>query len=59
MAQNLNAQHEEHETIAVEETASAATQTAATVSDRHQIVVVGGGAAGLELATKLGKKYGK
>ncbi len=28
-------------------------------SDRHQIVIVGGGAAGLELATKLGKKLGK
>ena len=27
--------------------------------DRHQIVIVGGGAGGLELATKLGKKYGK
>ncbi|NHN39821.1 NAD(P)/FAD-dependent oxidoreductase [Pseudomaricurvus alcaniphilus] len=25
----------------------------------HQIVIVGGGAAGLELATKLGKKHGK
>ena len=30
-----------------------------SVNDRHQIVVVGGGAGGLELATKLGKKYGK
>ncbi len=38
---------------------TAATQTAAALSDRHQIVIVGGGAAGLELATKLGKKYGK
>ena len=28
-------------------------------SDRHQIVIVGGGAGGLELATKLGKKFGK
>ena len=30
-----------------------------TVTDRHKIVVVGGGAAGLELVTKLGNKYGK
>ena len=27
--------------------------------DLHQVVIVGGGAAGLELATKLGKKFGK
>ncbi|MBB5761288.1 NAD(P)/FAD-dependent oxidoreductase [Methylorubrum rhodesianum] len=30
-----------------------------TVTDLHKIVVVGGGAAGLELVTKLGNKYGK
>ncbi|MEH3119066.1 MAG: NAD(P)/FAD-dependent oxidoreductase [Methylorubrum populi] len=30
-----------------------------TVTDLHRIVVVGGGAAGLELVTKLGNKYGK
>ncbi|WP_232631195.1 NAD(P)/FAD-dependent oxidoreductase [Methylobacterium sp. Leaf118] len=29
------------------------------VTDLHKIVVVGGGAAGLELVTKLGNKYGK
>lgn len=28
-------------------------------TSRHQIVIVGGGAGGLELATKLGKKLGK
>ena len=28
-------------------------------SDLHQIVVVGGGAAGLELATKLGDTFGR
>jgi len=27
--------------------------------DLHHIIVVGGGAGGLELATKLGKKLGK
>ena len=31
----------------------------APTSNRHQVVIVGGGAAGLELATKLGRKYGK
>lgn len=30
-----------------------------SVTDQHKIVVVGGGAAGLELVTKLGNKYGK
>jgi NADH:ubiquinone reductase (H+-translocating) len=30
-----------------------------SVTDLHKIVVVGGGAAGLELVTKLGNKYGK
>ena len=30
-----------------------------TITDQHKIVVVGGGAAGLELVTKLGNKYGK
>ncbi|MCE4225083.1 NAD(P)/FAD-dependent oxidoreductase [Methylobacterium sp. C25] len=30
-----------------------------TVTDRHKIVVVGGGAAGLELVTKLGDRLGK
>lgn len=30
-----------------------------TSTDQHKIVVVGGGAAGLELVTKLGNKYGK
>ena len=29
------------------------------VTDLHKIVVVGGGAAGLELVTKLGNKYGR
>lgn len=28
-------------------------------NEKHQIVIVGGGAAGLELATRLGKKLGK
>ena len=28
-------------------------------ADLHKVVIVGGGAAGLELATKLGKKFGK
>jgi NADH dehydrogenase len=28
-------------------------------SERHQIVIVGGGAGGLELATRLGDRYGK
>ena len=28
-------------------------------TDLHKVVIVGGGAAGLELATKLGKKFGK
>ncbi|CAH0259504.1 hypothetical protein SRABI111_04231 [Pseudomonas carnis] len=26
---------------------------------KHKIVIVGGGAGGLELATKLGKRFGK
>ncbi|GJE28628.1 NAD(P)/FAD-dependent oxidoreductase [Methylobacterium organophilum] len=30
-----------------------------TVTDLHKIVVVGGGAAGLELVTKLGNRYGR
>ncbi|GLS46756.1 NAD(P)/FAD-dependent oxidoreductase [Methylobacterium brachythecii] len=30
-----------------------------TVTDRHKIVVVGGGAAGLELVTKLGDRLGR
>ncbi|AMB45761.1 MULTISPECIES: NAD(P)/FAD-dependent oxidoreductase [Methylobacteriaceae] len=30
-----------------------------SVTDQHKIVVVGGGAAGLELVTKLGNNYGK
>ena len=30
-----------------------------TDNNRHKIVIVGGGAAGLELATRLGKKLGK
>ena len=30
-----------------------------SIADLHKIVVVGGGAAGLELVTKLGNKYGK
>ncbi|MEE7458689.1 FAD-dependent oxidoreductase [Methylorubrum populi] len=30
-----------------------------TITDQHKIVVVGGGAAGLELVTKLGNKYGR
>ena len=29
------------------------------MSDKHKIVIVGGGAAGLELATHLGHKLGK
>src|SRR5512139_4012289 len=29
------------------------------MEQKHQIVIVGGGAAGLELATKLGRKLGK
>jgi NADH dehydrogenase len=29
------------------------------MSERPKIVVVGGGAAGLELATRLGRKLGK
>ena len=29
------------------------------MSDKHKIVIVGGGAAGLELATELGHKLGK
>ncbi len=36
-----------------------APHTVEPTSNRHQIIVVGGGAGGLELATKLGKKYGK
>lgn len=31
----------------------------AEIQQKHRIVIVGGGAAGLELATSLGKKYGK
>src|SRR5271163_129840 len=30
-----------------------------TMAERHQIVIVGGGAGGLELATRLGDRYGK
>lgn len=30
-----------------------------SVTDLHKIVVVGGGAAGLELVTALGNKYGR
>ena len=32
---------------------------AETTGERHQIVIVGGGAGGLELATRLGDRYGK
>lgn len=32
---------------------------AATKSEKHKIVIVGGGASGVELATKLGRKLGK
>ncbi len=39
--------------------AAATTQSVVPKSDRHQVLIVGGGAGGLELATKLGKKYGK
>jgi len=28
-------------------------------NEKHKIVIVGGGAAGLELATRLGRKLGK
>src|ERR1044071_19125 len=28
-------------------------------SSRHRVVIVGGGAGGLELATRLGRKFGK
>jgi NADH dehydrogenase len=28
-------------------------------NEKHKIVIVGGGAAGLELATSLGKKLGR
>ncbi|MEI6159901.1 MAG: FAD-dependent oxidoreductase, partial [Roseococcus sp.] len=29
------------------------------MADPHRIVIVGGGAGGLELATRLGNRYGK
>jgi len=32
--------------------------TVQDVTDLHRIIVVGGGAAGLELATSLGDKFG-
>ncbi|MGR9088057.1 MAG: NAD(P)/FAD-dependent oxidoreductase [Gammaproteobacteria bacterium] len=32
---------------------------AANKNEKHKIVIVGGGASGLELATKLGRKFGK
>jgi NADH dehydrogenase len=41
------------------ETAAPLPETRAEVSALHHIVVVGGGAGGLELATKLGDKLGK
>ncbi|HSF48688.1 MAG TPA: FAD-dependent oxidoreductase, partial [Burkholderiales bacterium] len=41
------------------ETGPSAPETRAEVSALHHIVMVGGGAGGLELATKLGDKLGK
>ncbi|MGY2047474.1 NAD(P)/FAD-dependent oxidoreductase [Methylobacterium sp. JK268] len=38
---------------------SAASEGEGGVTERHRIVVVGGGAAGLQLATKLGDRYGR
>jgi NADH dehydrogenase len=39
--------------------ASAAAQTAAFAATLHRVVIVGGGAGGLELATRLGDKLGR
>ncbi len=59
MTTSTSAQASEAESNSAQGGLETATSIIDPVQDRHQIVIVGAGAGGLELATKLGKKYGK